>query len=92
MRLPRERGILANAPVSLLHRDRKPTLPQDEYHLILTLRLPPKSRCAETRPWISLACNIADVLTQKQKLVPDVQVNKLVSCHNEGDRGLDTDC
>lgn len=58
-----------------------PFLPEDDIHLILTLRLPTKHRSAETAPWISLACNIADVLYQQQKLLPEVQVTKLVrSC------------
>ncbi|ORY76850.1 hypothetical protein BCR35DRAFT_314392 [Leucosporidium creatinivorum] len=56
----------------------KPSLPDDEFHLILTLGLPPKSRVGETTPWISLACNIVDVLYSRQKLLPDVQIPKLV--------------
>lgn len=55
-----------------------PSLPSDEFHLILTLGLPPKNRVQETTPWISLACNIADVLYSRAKLLPDVQIPKLV--------------
>jgi hypothetical protein len=62
----------------ILHLRRKPKLPENEYHLTLTFRLPPSSRSAETAPWISLACNIADVLYSKQKLVPETAINKLV--------------
>ncbi|GAA5874539.1 hypothetical protein JCM8547_002187 [Rhodosporidiobolus lusitaniae] len=54
----------------------KPTLPTDEFHLVLTLRLPPASKSAATKPWIELACNIADVINGKQKLVPEVAINK----------------
>ncbi|BGP50060.1 hypothetical protein JCM10450v2_005968 [Rhodotorula kratochvilovae] len=57
--------------------EEKPTLPENDYHLVLTLRLPPASRAAETKKWVSLACNIADVLHAKQKLVPDAAVAKL---------------
>ncbi|GAA5888718.1 hypothetical protein JCM5296_000079 [Sporobolomyces johnsonii] len=56
--------------------ENKPTLPTDEFHLILTLRLPPASASASTKPFLSLACNIADVLYKKEKLLPDVAVSK----------------
>lgn len=62
----------------ILYACRKPKLPENEYHLTLTFRLPPSSRSAETAPWISLACNIADILYSKQKLVPETAINKLV--------------
>ncbi|BGP18231.1 hypothetical protein JCM10213_007860 [Rhodosporidiobolus nylandii] len=54
----------------------KPTLPTDEFHLHLTLRLPPSSAAAATQDWIELACNVADVINGKQKLVPEQAVNK----------------
>ncbi|GAA5977688.1 hypothetical protein JCM10908_005057 [Rhodotorula pacifica] len=53
-----------------------PTLPEDEYRLQLRLNLPPSANAAETAPWITLACNVADVLYSKQKLVPDVAISK----------------
>ena len=56
----------------------KPRLP-DEYHIVLTLRLPPKHKVDETNSWLSLACNIIDVLYLKPKLLPEVQIAKLVS-------------
>ncbi|GAA5825412.1 hypothetical protein JCM11251_006972 [Rhodosporidiobolus azoricus] len=55
----------------------KPTLPTDEFHLLLTLRLPPASDAAATKTWVELACNIADVINGKQKLVPEAAVGKL---------------
>lgn len=65
-------------PLTYARTRRKPKLPENEYHLTLTFRLPPASRSAETAPWISLACNVADVLYSKQKLVPETAINKLV--------------
>ncbi|GAA5860763.1 hypothetical protein JCM3774_006277 [Rhodotorula dairenensis] len=56
--------------------DEKPTLPEDEYRLQLRLNLPSSARAADTAPWITLACNVADVLYSKQKLVPDVAIHK----------------
>ncbi|GAA5959491.1 hypothetical protein JCM8115_003728 [Rhodotorula mucilaginosa] len=56
--------------------DEKPTLPEDEYRLQLRLNLPSSARAADTAPWITLACNVADVLYSKQKLVPDVAISK----------------
>ncbi|GAA5881269.1 hypothetical protein JCM16303_004872 [Sporobolomyces ruberrimus] len=53
-----------------------PKLPTDEFHLILTLRLPPKSRSSSTESLISLACNIADVIHRKEKLLPEVAISK----------------
>ncbi|POY70907.1 hypothetical protein BMF94_6085 [Rhodotorula taiwanensis] len=56
--------------------EEKPTLPEDEYRMQLRLRLPSASRAGATAPWITLACNVADVLHSKQKLVPDVAISK----------------
>ncbi|GAA5906655.1 CCDC47 family protein [Sporobolomyces salmoneus] len=53
-----------------------PTLPVDDSHLILTLRLPPGSKASSTRSLLTLACNIADVLYKKEKLVPEVAISK----------------
>ncbi|GAA5990018.1 hypothetical protein JCM11641_000586 [Rhodosporidiobolus odoratus] len=54
----------------------KPTLPTDTFHLTLTLRLPPTSDSAATQNWIEVACNLADVIHGKQKLVPEAAMNK----------------
>ncbi|BGP56905.1 hypothetical protein JCM8202v2_004541 [Rhodotorula sphaerocarpa] len=56
--------------------EEKPSLPDNEFRMQLTLDLPPSSRAAETAPWVTLACNVADVLHGKQKLVPDVAISK----------------
>lgn len=53
-------------------------MPEDEYRLQLRLNLPSSARAADTAPWITLACNVADVLYSKQKLVPDVAISKAV--------------
>ncbi|GAA5854823.1 hypothetical protein JCM5353_006068, partial [Sporobolomyces roseus] len=53
-----------------------PTLPTDELHLVLTLRLPPASQSASTTSLITLACNIADVINKKEKLIPEVAMSK----------------
>ena len=58
--------------------NRNPTLPTDEFHLVLTLRLPPASQAASTAPLITLACNIADVIYKKEKLIPEVAISKAV--------------
>ncbi|GAA6019270.1 hypothetical protein JCM10207_005060 [Rhodosporidiobolus poonsookiae] len=55
----------------------KPTLPVNDFHLVLTLRLPPSSQSAATQPWIELACNIADMINGKPKLIPESAVSKL---------------
>ncbi|GAA6061870.1 hypothetical protein JCM10212_001303, partial [Sporobolomyces blumeae] len=55
----------------------KPSLPNDEFHIVLTLRLPPRSDPAATAPFIRLACNIADVLHKKEKILPDNALSKL---------------
>ncbi|GAA6020828.1 hypothetical protein JCM11491_004667 [Sporobolomyces phaffii] len=56
----------------------RPTLPADDLHLILTLRLPRRGSndgySAESL--ITLACNVADVLHQKEKLLPEVAILK----------------
>lgn len=57
---------------------RKPTLPENDFHILLTLRLPPALRAKETASWLSLICNIADVINKKDGFVPAMQVNKLV--------------
>lgn len=53
-------------------------MPDNEFRMQLTLDLPPSTRAAETAPWVTLACNVADVLHGKQKLVPDVAISKAV--------------
>ncbi|KAK4050964.1 hypothetical protein OIV83_003093 [Microbotryomycetes sp. JL201] len=57
--------------------DEKPKLPEDDLHLILTLRVPPGGKAALTSFWLTLACNIADVLNKKEQFLPQIQVNKL---------------
>lgn len=52
--------------------------PTGQFHLILTLRLPPSSRAAETQPWIELACNVADVINGKTRLLPESSVASIV--------------
>ncbi|KAM0790126.1 hypothetical protein ACM66B_005450 [Microbotryomycetes sp. NB124-2] len=52
-------------------------LPEDDLHLILTLRVPPAGQAADTSFWLTLACNIADVINKKELLVPQMQVAKL---------------
>ncbi|KAM0751133.1 DUF1682-domain-containing protein [Meredithblackwellia eburnea MCA 4105] len=56
----------------------KPELPQNEYNLVLTLRLPPKGKVEETKSFIHLAANLADILVLKDKLIPAIGVTKLV--------------
>ncbi|GAA5917622.1 hypothetical protein JCM6882_001992 [Rhodosporidiobolus microsporus] len=68
--------VVSDMPAEEPNED-KPTLPTDDFHLLLTLRLPPASDAAATKNWIELACNIADVIYGKQKLVPDAAVGKL---------------
>ncbi|GAA6009921.1 CCDC47 family protein [Rhodotorula paludigena] len=57
--------------------EEKPKLPENEFRLTLSMRLPPASKSAATAPWIQLACNIADVIYTKQRLLPEGTVNKL---------------
>ncbi|GAA5940788.1 hypothetical protein JCM3775_004899 [Rhodotorula graminis] len=57
--------------------DENPSLPDNDFRLVVTLRLPPSSQAAATKDWVTLACNIADVLYTKQKLVPEVAIGKL---------------
>ncbi|KAK4050362.1 hypothetical protein OIO90_005155 [Microbotryomycetes sp. JL221] len=57
--------------------EEKPKLPENEFHLILTLRLPNQSKMNETKQWLSIICNIADVIHKKENLLPNMQVVKL---------------
>ncbi|GAA5934283.1 CCDC47 family protein [Sporobolomyces koalae] len=55
-----------------------PKLPTDDLHLILTLRVPTLDAAGSSSHWFELACNIADVIYRKDKLLSEAAISKAV--------------
>ncbi|KAL8290360.1 hypothetical protein RQP46_002618 [Phenoliferia psychrophenolica] len=68
--------VISDMPAGKPDED-KPTLPDNNYHMILTLKIPPKGNEAATKGFVRLAGNIADVLNAKPSLLPAMTVAKI---------------
>lgn len=55
-----------------------PKLPEHQWALTLTLRLPPSSEAETVKSFVELACNLVDVLYLRQRALPDVAIQKFV--------------